>query len=112
MASLVVGQFDAYLDSSASARLVRWPFRGLAAILLAAATFAFLGMAYKAATHHDLKAALNAVSCLPIAALLVRTGGGAVLFGRVVKTPLWPFASGYVALAWIAIFFVVAQFSQ
>jgi hypothetical protein len=107
-----VGKFDAYLDSSASARLVRWPFRILAAILLAAATFAFLGMAYKAVAHHDLKAALAAVSCLPITALLVRTGGGAMLFGRVVGTPLWPFASGYVALAWVAIFYLVVQYSQ
>ena len=103
---------DTYLDTFPGARIVRWPFRLLAAVLVSAALFALLSSAYKAAVYHDLTSALFVLLLLPLTALLVRAGGGAVLLGRVVVAPFWPFASGYVALAWVVIFFATVKYFQ
>jgi hypothetical protein len=104
-------KIETYLDSSPGARVVHRPFRILAAMLLIAALIAFVGSSYLALKRHDLKFALFAVSFLPIAALLVRSAGNAVLFGRVVRTPLWPFASGRVASVWVVLMLFVTQYA-
>jgi hypothetical protein len=104
-----VDKVDAYFDTFPGARIVRWPFRILAAILVIAFSFVFLFSSYRAVANHDPVACLNAVTFLPLTALIVRTCGAATLFGRVIATPLWPFAPGYAAFIWVVVVLLVTQ---
>jgi hypothetical protein len=105
----IVDKVDAHLDNFPGARIVRWPFRNLAAILVVASSFIILVSSNRAVAHHDAIACLDAVLFLPVTALFVRTCGAAVLFGRVAATPLWPFAQGYAAFVWVLVVLVVTQ---
>jgi hypothetical protein len=51
------------------------------------------------------------VALLPIAALTIRSAGLAVLRGRVVAKPLWPFATGRVAFVWVMLAFLVVRYA-
>ena len=100
----------ASLDRTPGARLVRWPFRVLAALLVAATLFAQFGSVYHTFAYQDMKAALVTIAFLPLTALLLRTGGGAVMSGQIVRVPEWPFASKNVAGVWVVISLVVSQY--
>ena len=103
--------FDEILDSTNRGRAVRWPFRLLAAIIVLGALFAALGSVYTAIRHKDLRAALFALSSIPIAALVARLGGYAVWKGSVIRNPVWPFASGSTALVWVLIAWIVISYA-
>jgi hypothetical protein len=102
-------RIGSFIERSIGQR-VRWPFRILSVLLIAAALFAFFLLSYLAIVRHDLKAALFAISLLPIAAMLTRSGGGIVVFGRVIPSPTWPFASGLVAFVWVMLNLLVIEF--
>ena len=106
-----MSRFEAYLASAESVRVVRWPFRVLAAMLVAAASFAQISATYLAIAHHETKSALCALALLPIAALIVRTAGLSSLVGRVPVRPLWPFTSGAIALAWIVLLLLAIKYA-
>ena len=93
--------WDETLDRSPGARVVRWPFRLLAAVIVLCGLFATLTTTYAALRYTDLKAALFALSMLPIAVLVGRLGSYVAWKGRVLRSPLWPFASGSVAFVWV-----------
>ncbi len=101
---------ETYLDTVKGARLVRWPFRILAAGLVGAGVLV-LALAIRGAIYNlRPNALLIAVVFLPLVALLIRTCGHAALSGHMLRNPLWPFASGFVAAAWIAIVTVVIAY--
>ena len=103
--------FESHLDSVDGARVVRKPFRVLAALLVAAFCFAQIGVAYLAIARHDSKFQLIALALLPVAGLVLRSAGTACATGRVPRRPFWPFASGTVAFVWIMMLFLGTQFT-
>ena len=92
---------DDTLDKASNGRVVRWPFRVLAAALLAATLFGFFGTIYRGTNAGDLTDTFFAVVIFPQVALLSRLAGYAVWKGRVLRNPFWPFASGAVTIVWI-----------
>jgi hypothetical protein len=102
-----MNHFDETLDKASNGRAVRWPFRVLAAVLLAATLFGFFGAIYRGVNIGDLKGMLDAVVTFPLVTLLCRLAGYAVWKGRVLRNPFWPFASGTVTLIWIVLFLVI-----
>lgn len=58
----LVSRFETYLAAVESARLVRWPFRMLAAALVAAGCFALIGIAHRAFALHESRSALLALA--------------------------------------------------
>jgi hypothetical protein len=96
-----MNNIDDTLDKASNGRVVRWPFRALAAVLLAATLFGVFGTIYRGANAGDLKETLFVVVTFPQVALLIRLAGYAVWKGRVLRNPFWPFASGAVTFVWI-----------
>ena len=99
--------YDAIVNSPRGGRAIRWPFRALAAVVVLVIVLATLASGYVAFSHHDLRAAVLALSLAPMAALVGRLGAQVVLRGTVTQNPNWPFASGAAASAWILIALVV-----
>jgi Na+-driven multidrug efflux pump len=104
--------FENHLDNVNGARIVSWPFRVLATFLVAFCLFAWSGAAYQGFANGKPNAILYAVLLLPIIALFVPTGGYAVLSGRVLRNPMWPFASETVTFAWIVVMVVVVEYTS
>ena len=107
-----MGTFENLLDNVNGARIVSWPFRVLATFLVAAGIFAWGGSVYQGFANGRPNGILHAVLLLPLVALLARTGGYAVFSGRVLRNPLWPFASGTVSFAWIVVMAVVLEYTS
>lgn len=107
-----MGTFENLLDSVNGARIVSWPFRVLATFLLAACIFAWGGAAYQGFANGRPNGILHAVLLLPLIALLARTCGYAVLSGRVLRNPLWPFASGTVTSVWIVVMVAIFEYTS
>lgn len=106
-------QFAELVDKNKDGHVVRWPFRVLGAVLLAATLFAFFGSVFRWVAVGDPEGMLIAVVMAPLVALLCRLGGYAVWKGRVLHNEFWPFASGAVAFVWVFVFlFVVLQYSE
>ena len=106
-------QFAEILDKNKGGRVVRWPFRILGAVLLAAALFVFFVSIFRGVTSGDPAGTLIATVTVPLVALLSRLVGYAVWKGRVLRNEFWPFASGAVAFVWVFVFlFVVLQYSE
>lgn len=102
---------DEILDKSNRGRKVRWPFRLLATVIVLGALFGTLGCAVNALRHKDLRAALLALSSVPLTALVARLGGYAVWKGYVIRKPYWPFASGSVVLFWLLISWIIVSYA-
>jgi hypothetical protein len=103
--------FDEILDKSNRGRVVRWPFRVLAALIVLGAAFAAWAAASAALRRGDLRAALYTVSFLPIVALVGRLGGYVVWKGHVLRNPYWPFASGSVASVWVLLALIILSYA-
>ena len=98
------------LDSYLSERVACWPFRLLAAILVGAGLLALIQPAFSAIIRHDPRSAAFEIAILPVPALLIRSAGFAVISGRLIANPLWPFASGRVFYVWAILAFLVLRF--
>ena len=107
-----MGTFENHLDNVNGARIVSWPFRVLATFLVAFCLFVWGLAAYQGVANGKPNAILYAVLLLPLVALIARTGGYAVFSGRVLRNPLWPFASGTVTVVWIVIMGVVVEYTS
>lgn len=100
---------NAYLAQTPDAAVVSWPIRVVGAVLFLLSVGAEAIALYTAFAHHQLRFALYSVALLPMVALIFRSVGYAVVHGRVPAMPLWPFASGKVAFAWVMTAFVVVR---
>jgi hypothetical protein len=106
-----MSRFESHLDTVDGARVVRWPFRVLAALLVAAVCFAQISLAYLAIARNDSRSQLLALALLPITGLILRSAGAACATSRVPRRPFWPFASGTVAFVWVMLLFLGTQFA-
>jgi hypothetical protein len=102
--------FDQTLDQTRTGRVVRWPFRVLAALLLGTMVLVFLGGIYRVVVAPTVMGALCVFVMFPLVILNGRVVGYVVWKGRVLRNPFWPFPSGLVLLVWIGLFtFITLQ---
>jgi hypothetical protein len=105
--------FEQRLEKDRNGRVVRWPFRILAALLFGAFGFALLGGVYRFIGAPSVLGALLIFVMLPLAVFMGRTVGCVVWKGRVPHNLYWPFPSGLVLSVWIGLFnFIVYQLSH
>ena len=105
--------FEQRLEKDPNGRVVRWPFRILAALLLGAIGFILSGGFYRLSEAPTVLDALLVFVMLPLALVIGRTVGYVVWKGRVLHNLYWPFPSGLVLLVWIGLFnFIVYQLSH
>lgn len=101
--------FKQRLEDDSRNRLVRWPFRILATVLLVAVGLALLGGVYRFVEVRTFLGLMVIVTLLPLAVMLARTGGYVVWKGHVPHNLYWPFPSGLTLFIWIGIFTLVTS---
>ena len=105
--------FEQRLESDPDGRVVRWPFRILAALLLGVFGFVLFFGIYQFIEAPTVLVALLVFVMLPLAVIIGRTVGCVVWKGRALHNLYWPFPSGLVLLVWIGLFnFIVYQLSH
>ena len=96
--------FEQRLAQDSKIRVVRWPFRIFAGLLLLAVCIALFGGIYRLIETPTVTGAFLVVLILPLALVIRRTVGCVIRKGRVPGRLYWPFPSGLLLFMWIALF--------
>jgi len=105
--------FEQWLERDRNGRVVRWPFRILATLLLGAFGFVFFYGSYRFIEVPTVLDAILVFVMVPLALIIGRTVGYVVWKGHVLHNLYWFFPSGLVLLVWIGLFnFIVYQLSH